>query len=84
MSGLTNSCPQGISVIPLPEVFFAGGGNSHRGFGLNQAGPRDPDSGFPVGGSAVFVNSEELPRALPDCSTLASSRPPTIMGGPFL
>jgi outer membrane protein insertion porin family len=49
-----------ISIIPLPELFFAGGGNSHRGFGLNQAGPRDPDSGFPVGGSALFVNSEEL------------------------
>jgi outer membrane protein assembly complex protein YaeT len=57
---LTNSCSQGTSVIPLPEVFFAGGGNSHRGFGLNQAGPRDPDSGFPVGGTALFVNSEEL------------------------
>ncbi len=56
---LTNSCGP-ISVIPLPEVFFAGGGNSHRGFGLNQAGPRDPDSGFPVGGTAQFVNSEEL------------------------
>src|SRR5271169_3325436 len=55
-----STCPEGISVIPLPEVFFAGGGNSHRGFGLNQAGPRDPDSGFPVGGSALFVNSEEL------------------------
>jgi outer membrane protein insertion porin family len=55
-----SSCPAGISVIPLPEVFFAGGGNSHRGFGLNQAGPRDPDSGFPVGGTALFVNSEEL------------------------
>jgi outer membrane protein insertion porin family len=57
---LINSCSAGIAVIPLPEVFFAGGGNSHRGFGLNQAGPRDPDSGFPVGGSALFVNSEEL------------------------
>jgi outer membrane protein insertion porin family len=57
---LVSSCPSGISVIPLPEVFFAGGGNSHRGFGLNQAGPRDPDSGFPVGGTALFVNSEEL------------------------
>ncbi len=49
-----------IANIPLPEQFFAGGGNSHRGFGLNQAGPRDPDSGFPVGGSALFVNSFEL------------------------
>ena len=61
LSGLSlSSCPADISVIPLPEVFFAGGGNSHRGFGLNQAGPRDPDSGFPVGGTALFVNSEEL------------------------
>jgi outer membrane protein insertion porin family len=57
---LTTSCSQGITVIPLPEVFFAGGDNSHRGFGLNQAGPRDPDSGFPVGGSALFANKEEL------------------------
>jgi outer membrane translocation and assembly module TamA len=47
-------------VIPLPELFFGGGGNSHRGFGLNQAGPRDPDSGFPVGGAALFVNNLEL------------------------
>lgn len=47
-------------VIPLPELFFAGGGNSHRGFGLNQAGPRDPASGFPVGGTALFVNNLEL------------------------
>jgi len=60
VSKLATSCTQNVTVIPLPEVFFAGGGNSHRGFGLNQAGPRDPDSGFPVGGSALFVNSEEL------------------------
>lgn len=50
----------GIATIPLPEQFFAGGGNSHRGFGLNQAGPRDPTSGFPVGGTALFVNNLEL------------------------
>ena len=49
-----------ITTIPLPEEFFAGGGNSHRGFGLNQAGPRDPSSGFPVGGTALFVNNSEL------------------------
>ena len=49
-----------FATIPLPEQFFAGGGNSHRGFGLNQAGPRDPSSGFPVGGTAVFVNNMEL------------------------
>ena len=46
--------------IPLPERFFMGGGNSHRGFGLNQAGPRDPITGFPTGGSALFLNNFEL------------------------
>jgi len=56
----TKTSCKGISVIPLPELFFAGGGNSHRGFGLNQAGPRDPESGFPVGGTALFVNNLEL------------------------
>lgn len=50
----------GIKLIPLPELFFAGGGNSHRGFGLNQAGPRDPTSGYPVGGTALFVNNLEV------------------------
>jgi outer membrane protein insertion porin family len=50
----------GFSLIPLPEQFFAGGGNSHRGFGLNQAGPRDPTSGFPLGGTAEFINNIEL------------------------
>jgi outer membrane protein insertion porin family len=48
------------NLVPLPERFFSGGGNSHRGFGLNQAGPRDPFTGFPVGGSAVFLNSLEM------------------------
>ncbi len=60
LNELQTACQSNIAIIPLPELFFAGGGNSHRGFGLNQAGPRDPDSGFPVGGSALFVNSEEL------------------------
>ncbi len=50
----------GQTLIPLPERFFSGGGNSHRGFGLNQAGPRDPFTGFPVGGSAVFLNNLEI------------------------
>ena len=50
----------GEALIPLPERFFSGGGNSHRGFGLNQAGPRDPFTGFPLGGSAVFLNNLEM------------------------
>jgi outer membrane protein assembly complex protein YaeT len=46
--------------IPLPERFFGGGGNTQRGFPENQAGPRDPITGFPLGGSALFFNSTEL------------------------
>ena len=52
--------PATSTLIPLPERFFMGGGNSHRGFGLNQAGPRDPITGFPTGGSALFLNNLEL------------------------
>ncbi|PYX86341.1 MAG: hypothetical protein DMG68_15740 [Acidobacteria bacterium] len=52
--------PAGITQIPLPERFFSGGGNSLRGFGLNQAGPRDLQSGFPIGGGALFINNLEL------------------------
>lgn len=49
-----------ITAVPLPELFFAGGSNSLRGFSINQAGPRDPDSGFPIGGQGLFVNNLEL------------------------
>jgi outer membrane protein insertion porin family len=50
----------GVTVIPLAERFLSGGGNSLRGFGLNQAGPRDPVTGFPLGGSALIINNSEL------------------------
>ncbi len=53
------NCP-GLTLIPLAERFLSGGGNSIRGFGLNQAGPRDPQTGFPLGGSALFINNIEL------------------------
>ena len=46
--------------VPLPERLYAGGANSHRGFGINNAGPRDLQTGYPVGGSGVFVNTIEL------------------------
>ncbi len=46
--------------IPLPERLYAGGATSHRGFGINQAGPRDLTTGYPVGGSGAVVNSIEL------------------------
>lgn len=46
--------------IPLPERYFAGGDTSLRGFGLNQAGPRDLGTGFPIGGSALVIFNQEL------------------------
>jgi outer membrane protein assembly complex protein YaeT len=46
--------------IPLPERFFAGGGTTLRGFGLNQAGPRDPVTGFPIGGQAELIFNQDL------------------------
>ncbi len=61
------SCPN-ETLVPLAERFLAGGGNSDRGFGLNQAGPRDPQTGYPLGGSALFLNNFELrfpPRVWP-------------------
>jgi len=48
------------TIIPLPERFFAGGGTSLRGFALNQAGPRDACSGFPVGGQAMLIMNQEF------------------------
>ncbi|HET6931094.1 MAG TPA: POTRA domain-containing protein [Candidatus Acidoferrum sp.] len=58
-------------VIPLPERLFAGGGTSIRGFALNQAGPRDALTGFPVGGQALVILNQELrfPLKLPIVGT---------------
>lgn len=50
----------GLPAIPLPERFFAGGAFSDRAFPDFQAGPRDLETGFPIGGNALFVNSIEL------------------------
>ncbi len=48
------------NAVPLPERLYAGGATSHRGFGINDAGPRDLTTGYPVGGNGVVVNSFEL------------------------
>ena len=62
---------QSSDIIPLPERFFAGGGTSLRGFALNQAGPRDACTGFPVGGQALLVLNQEFrfPMRLPYVGT---------------
>jgi outer membrane protein insertion porin family len=46
--------------VPLPERFFAGGNTTNRGFPENQAGPRDPITGFPLGGDAFLFFGTEL------------------------
>lgn len=55
-------------LIPLPERLYAGGPTSLRGFPFNAAGPRDPETGFPIGGAGALINSTELrlpPPSLP-------------------
>ncbi len=70
-SGTTETTGPTPEIIPLPERFFGGGGTSLRGFALNQAGPRDPCTGFPVGGQAMLVFNQEFrfPMRLPYIGT---------------
>jgi outer membrane protein insertion porin family len=49
-----------LTAIPLAEHFFSGGANSQRGFPDFQAGPRDPVTGFPLGGTALLMNQTEF------------------------
>jgi outer membrane protein assembly factor BamA len=46
--------------VPISERYFGGGSESMRGFPQNQAGPRDPDTGFPIGGNALLFHQTEL------------------------
>ena len=58
----------GEKLIPLPERLYAGGATSLRGFSINAAGPRDPETGYPIGGAGALINSTELrlpPATLP-------------------
>ena len=61
------------SAVPLPERLYAGGATSHRGFGINAAGPRDLQTGYPVGGTAAFVNTFELRLPAPTMPYVGSS-----------
>ncbi len=47
-------------LIPLPERLYAGGPTSLRAFSENAAGPRDPETGYPIGGAGALINSTEL------------------------
>jgi outer membrane protein assembly factor BamA len=48
------------TLIPLSERLYAGGPTSLRGFSQNAAGPRDPETGYPIGGAGALINSTEL------------------------
>jgi outer membrane protein assembly complex protein YaeT len=59
--GQIHSFGEGSSqLIPLPERLYAGGPVSLRGFSQNAAGPRDPETGFQIGGAGALINSTEL------------------------
>ncbi len=63
------------ALIPLPERLYSGGPTSLRGFSFNAAGPRDPETGYPIGGAGALVNSTELrlpPPTLPWLSNTVS------------
>jgi outer membrane protein insertion porin family len=51
---------KGKNSLPISERFFAGGARDLRGFGFEEAGPRDPVTGEPVGGNALLVVNNEM------------------------
>lgn len=61
------------SAVPLPERLYSGGANSLRGFGINAAGPRDLQTGYPVGGTAAVVNTFELRMPAPTLPFVGNS-----------
>lgn len=50
----------GKDTLPISERFFAGGSRDLRGFGFEEAGPKDPVTGRPVGGNGLVVINNEL------------------------
>ena len=60
-------------LIPLPERLYAGGATSLRGFAINAAGPRDPETGYPIGGAAVAVNTLEVRTPYPNLPVIGNN-----------
>ena len=71
-NNLLDTNPSCIAV-PLPERLYAGGATSLRGFPINGAGPRDLQTGYPVGGTAAFVNTLELRMPAPTLPLVQNS-----------
>ena len=47
-------------LIPLPERLYAGGPVSLRGFSQNAAGPRDPETGYQIGGAGALDQQHRI------------------------
>jgi len=59
--GLRIGLGEGLGGELIPsERFFAGGATTIRGFGKDEIGPREPYTGVPTGGNAVFIMNHEL------------------------
>lgn len=57
---LTSRLGLGRGRIPIHERFFGGGSHSFRGTDFDELGPKDSESGNPVGGKALFILNVEL------------------------
>jgi outer membrane protein insertion porin family len=64
----------GQGKIPIHERFFAGGSNSFRGTEFDELGPKNSESGVPIGGKALLLFNLEgsfpVVSALRDLSAL--------------
>lgn len=81
----------GTQDIPASKRFFAGGGNSVRGFGYQQAGP--VENGDPTGGRSIVETSAEMrfkitgnvgAAAFVDAGNVFDSPFPNLEGGLFI
>jgi outer membrane protein assembly complex protein YaeT len=48
------------ALLPITERFFAGGANTLRGFALDEASPKNRETGEPVGGNVLMLLNLEL------------------------
>lgn len=48
------------SYVPIYERFFAGGASTLRGYKERRVGPKDPNTGDPVGGEAMLLGGVEI------------------------
>jgi outer membrane protein insertion porin family len=47
-------------LLPPSERFFAGGSNTLRAYSLDSVGPKDEETGYPIGGNAMLIANAEV------------------------